>query len=181
PSLSACKMFSFCGSEQTVFDRRHKEPVLLNVYDLCNLNDYTIAVGLGIFHSGIQLYGVEYGYGGHELPGMTGIFEMEPCNHKGELSESFRFRESILLGYTCLTSREVERIVERLGRRQFTGRAYHLVANNCNHFSIKLADILCGRPIPGWVNRLANLVARVPFLVQYFTPPHQRRQRQRRL
>ncbi|XP_020803424.1 desumoylating isopeptidase 2 [Drosophila serrata] len=174
-------MFSIWGSETTVFGRHHKEPVLLNVYDLCNLNDYTIAVGLGVFHSGIQVYGTEYGFGGHDLPATTGIFEMEPCNYKGELRDSFRFRQSILLGYTRLSRVEVQRIVDRLGRRQFSGRAYHLVSHNCNHFSIKLADILCGRPIPGWVNRLANLISRVPFLVQYLAPPHQRRQRQRRI
>ncbi|KAH8234545.1 hypothetical protein KR038_003116, partial [Drosophila bunnanda] len=158
-----------------------KEPVLLNVYDLWNLNDYTIAVGLGVFHSGIQLYGTEYGYAGHDNPGMTGIFEMEPCNNKGDLNESFRFRQSILLGYTSLSRSEVQRIVKQLGRRQFSGRSYHLVAHNCNHFSMKLADILCGRPIPGWVNRLANLISRVPFLVKYLSPPHQRRQRRRRI
>ncbi|KAH8342994.1 hypothetical protein KR059_003352, partial [Drosophila kikkawai] len=173
--LSLNKMFSLSGSELTVFDRRYREPVLLNVYDLCHLNDYTITVGLGVFHSGIELYGTEYGYGGHNIPGMSGIFEMEPCNSKHELGEQFRFREKILLGYTGLSREAVRHIAERLGRRQFSGRAYHIVSHNCNHFSIKMADILCGRPIPGWVNRLANLVARVPFLVSYLTPPHQRR------
>ncbi|XP_016976571.1 deubiquitinase DESI2 [Drosophila rhopaloa] len=145
-----------------------KEPVVLNVYDLFQINDYTMVLGVGFFHSGVQIYGREYGFGGHEFP-MSGIFEIEPCNGEAELGESIRFRESILLGYTHFSRPDVERIVDQLGA-QFPGNSYHLTSRNCNHFSNSLVQIVCGRKIPGWVNRLAHLVNCVPFLERCMTP-----------
>ncbi|XP_017055213.1 deubiquitinase DESI2 [Drosophila ficusphila] len=145
-----------------------QEAVLLNVYDLVPTNDYTLALGLGFFHSGVELYGREYGFGGHEFP-VSGIFEIAPCSGQVELGEHYRFRESILLGHTHLSCTDVEHIVVQLGV-QFTGNSYHLTSKNCNHFSNSLVNIVCGRKIPGWVNRLAYLVACVPFLERCMIP-----------
>ncbi|KAH8421407.1 hypothetical protein KR009_006127, partial [Drosophila setifemur] len=139
-----------------------KEPVILNVYDLFNINDYTIVLGFGFFHSGIQIYGTEYAYGGHDHS-LSGIFEIEPCNDQGELGEQFQLRKSILLGHTRFSSEEVRSIIDQLGL-QYPGNGYHLTAKNCNHFANSLAHILCGQRIPGWVNRLAHMATCVPFL-----------------
>lgn len=38
--------------------------VVLNVYDLSEQNSWSYWCGIGIFHSGIQVYDVEYAYGG---------------------------------------------------------------------------------------------------------------------
>ena len=40
------------------------EPVYLNIYDLSDQNSWTYWCGVGIFHSGLEVYGVEYAYGG---------------------------------------------------------------------------------------------------------------------
>ena len=40
------------------------EPVYLNIYDLSDQNSWTYWCGVGIFHSGLEAYGVEYAYGG---------------------------------------------------------------------------------------------------------------------
>jgi len=35
------------------------EPVILNVYDLSPLNTYMSTLGVGVFHSGVEVYGQE--------------------------------------------------------------------------------------------------------------------------
>lgn len=39
-------------------------PVMLNVYDLTTQNDWTYHCGIGVFHTGVEVYGVEYAFGG---------------------------------------------------------------------------------------------------------------------
>lgn len=40
---------------------------------------------------------------------------------------------------------------------KYHGDTYHLIAKNCNHFTDEVCLRLTGKPIPGWVNRLAKL------------------------
>ena len=56
-------------------DDRAREPVILNVYDMFWTNDYTGNIGLGVYHSGLEVYGREYAYGGHPFP-FSGIFDI---------------------------------------------------------------------------------------------------------
>ncbi|CAE6120206.1 unnamed protein product [Arabidopsis arenosa] len=90
-------------------------PVYLNVYDLTPINGYAYWLGLGIYHSGVEVHGVEYGFGAHEHS-TTGIFEVEPKQCPG-----FTFRKSILIGRTDLdpenlTRRSIPSWVNRLAR-----------------------------------------------------------------
>ena len=89
---------------------------------------------------------------------------MEPRDVE-ELGEGFVFKESILLGHTDFTDKDVKRLVEMLGK-SFSGVSYHLIKKNCNHFSNDFCKLLCGNNIPNWINRLASIGIRFPFLVQ---------------
>ncbi|XP_031572173.1 deubiquitinase DESI2-like [Actinia tenebrosa] len=138
-------------------------PVFLNVYDMYWINSYTFNIGLGVFHSGVVIHGKEYAYGGHPYE-WSGIFDMFPRS-SDHLGPEFKFRESIKLGITEITEEELNDIVREMGAR-YTGVSYHLIDKNCNHFTSELSQVLCGKDIPGWVNRLANAGSYFPFLLK---------------
>ncbi|CAG0885142.1 unnamed protein product [Cyprideis torosa] len=142
-------------------------PVRLNIYDMTRANNWMSSLGVGVFHSGIQVHGVEYGYGGHGYS-FSGIFEMCPQND-AELGSPFRFRESILLGHTSFTPDEVREMVDEIGEH-FTGSSYHLTQRNCNHFTNILAQLLTGEETPTWINRLASIGANLPRFLQRMIP-----------
>ncbi|KAB5568978.1 hypothetical protein DKX38_002771 [Salix brachista] len=125
-------------------------PVYLNVYDLTPMNGYAYWAGLGIFHSGVEVHGVEYAFGAHDYP-TSGVFEVEPRQCPG-----FKFRKSIFIGATGLDPIQVREFMERHAAR-YHGDTYHLIIKNCNHFCKDVCYKLTGKPIPKWVNRLAKI------------------------
>ncbi|WOK98911.1 hypothetical protein Cni_G07623 [Canna indica] len=122
----------------------------LNVYDLTPANNYLYWFGVGVFHSGIEVHGMEYGYGAHDYP-TSGVFEVEPKSCPG-----FIFRRSVWLGTTDMSRSEFRLFIEDLAGK-YHGDTYHLIIKNCNHFTDEICMRLTGKPIPGWVNRLARL------------------------
>ncbi len=168
----------------------HKTPVYLNIYDLSESNDLLLWCGLGIFHSGIQVHGVEFAYGGHDYEA-SGIFATSPkdapgpgtCVHHNTTIRCIKspthhsnthtvvFRQSIMIGETGLSPEEVQMLVQTLGQT-YKGNRYHLLQRNCNHFASDLSYQLCGQHAPGWVNRLANIaVALHCLLPSAWVPP----------
>ncbi|KAG8374680.1 hypothetical protein BUALT_Bualt10G0021100 [Buddleja alternifolia] len=129
---------------------KNRAMLYLNIYDLTPINNYLYWFGLGIFHSGIEVHGLEYGFGAHEYP-TSGVFEVEPRSCPG-----FIFRRSILLGSTDMSRSEFRSFMEHLSNK-YHGDTYHLISKNCNHFTDEVCLQLTGNPIPGWVNRLARV------------------------
>ncbi|XP_020573988.1 deSI-like protein At4g17486 isoform X2 [Phalaenopsis equestris] len=124
----------------------------LNVYDLSPINNYLYWFGFGIFHSGIEVHGMEYGFGAHDYP-TSGVFEVEPRGCPG-----FIYRRTVWLGTTDMPPDEFRSFIEQLSRK-YHGNTYNLIAKNCNHFTNDVCMHLTGKPVPGWVNRLARIVS----------------------
>lgn len=97
-----------------------------------------------------SVQGMEYGFGAHEYP-TSGVFEVEPRSCPG-----FIFRRSVLLGSTNMSHSEFRSFMEHLSAK-YHGDTYHLIAKNCNHFTDEVCKRLTGKPIPGWINRMARL------------------------
>ncbi|PIK39443.1 putative desumoylating isopeptidase 2 [Apostichopus japonicus] len=135
--------------------------VKLNIYDMYWTNDYTTTIGIGVFHTGVEIFGREFAYGGHPYS-ISGIFEIDPRDID-DLGPQFRYKETIELGVTDLPEVDVSKVVECLGKNN-PGDGYHLIHKNCNHFAEELVQILCNKQIPSWINRLASAGARLPFL-----------------
>lgn len=144
-------------------------PVRLNVYDVVTeedpalvprLNDWFGIVGVGVFHTGVEVHSTEYAFGGH-VEATSGIFEVEP-----RVCPGVRFRSSILLGRTALSPAQTTAIIRRLGAADFLGTSYSLISHNCNHFSAALcAELGVAKRFPSYVNRLAVIAAGVSCLL----------------
>lgn len=141
-------------------------PVFLNIYDMYWINEYVTNIGCGVFHTGIEVYGSEYSYGGHPMA-CSGIFKTQPRATE-ELGDNFKFKQNLYLGTTDFAADDIERLVISMGS-EFQGDRYHLISKNCNHFSASLSKVLCGKDIPKWINRLAFMSSCVPFL-EYVIP-----------
>jgi len=122
--------------------------VLINVYDLNESNEYLYGVGLGLYHSGVQVGGLEWTFASQ-----AGIFSTEPKYAPGA-----RFRESIDMGVFDGSSREVDLILDEL-RKEFRGSDYNILTKNCNAFASAFVHKLVNRHPPAYINRMAEIGA----------------------
>eukprot|EP01118_Nematostelium_gracile_P002885 TRINITY_DN1327_c0_g1_i1.p1 TRINITY_DN1327_c0_g1~~TRINITY_DN1327_c0_g1_i1.p1 ORF type:complete len:135 (-),score=15.87 TRINITY_DN1327_c0_g1_i1:389-736(-) len=93
--------------------------VTLHIYDLIDLNRYGHPVGLGAFHSGVEVGGLEFSFGGHEFDS-SGIFTITPKEAPGVI-----YRESVEMGETKLSLAEIYSIADTLAK-DFKGINYHI-------------------------------------------------------
>ena len=102
--------------------------VVLNVYDLAGANDYTHGLGVGFYHSGVEVNGREWTFGSGNGTG-TGVMEHRP-RETGQ-----QVRPGGPLGETELSAGDIERTAWDLGRDFFQANRYNLLMCNCNHFA----------------------------------------------
>ena len=127
--LASEKLIFVLNNAMAAFGRRssshaERDRVFLNVYDLNEQsNEFLYPLGLGVYHSGVEISGVEYTFAGE-----SGIYEMTPKH-----APPAKFRESIDLGLSP-GAREISNAIEEL-KKSFKGTDYHVLNKNCNHFA----------------------------------------------
>lgn len=121
----------------------------MNIYDLHPYNRWVNWIGLGAYHTGIEIHGIEYSFG-YNTSGGTGVFEVQPRE-----AGNARFRESRELGEIKLTHADVYTVIETL-KPIFMGSDYDLLTRNCNHFCVELAAALGVKAPPSYLTRLAG-------------------------
>lgn len=125
--------------------------VALSIYDLHGtwaINGLTKTVGLGgAFHVGVEIYWLEWSYGW--TPTGTGVHVV----HVGQ-SWQGSLRDRVPLGRTPFSCEKVVEILANL-RKEWPGRSYHPLRQNCGHFCAELAQRLKVQDVPSWINSLA--------------------------
>ena len=124
---------------------------------LLNMMD---ASGFGAFHSGVEIDGREFSFGGGDVVvDQTGVWSQPPK----QLPEAFAgasFKESVVVGVATLSPAQLKGILSRL-RREWPSSSYSLLRRNCNHFSAAACAALGVGAPPAYINRLANASVRV--------------------
>lgn len=129
--------------------------VFCNVYDITFHNDYLLPIlGIGIFHSSIEVYGLEFGFG--RSASGPGCFVIEPQSYPTHV-----YRESFALGATNLTESDCFWLHNKM-IELWQGSAYHLLKRNCNHYSHEFGKILVcamdGNEMRQWVDEYTERI-----------------------
>ena len=125
-------------------------------------------MGTALLHSGVVINGREYAYGGHDRPGLSGVYWTKP----GQVPPGATFRSEIIHGFTFAAAPEIEATIKDVSA-EFMGTSYNLLSRNCNHFTSYLVERLTGRAGPSWLNRAANIGVAFPCVVprEWVEPP----------
>ena len=143
--------------------------VYLNIYDILIKHNRCIEkIGMGIFHTGVEINGKEYAYGGNSLLEDTGVYSMRPKTH-----DVFKFRQTIEIGE--ISDMEVVQSALQKTMKKYRANHYNMLTFNCNHFSHDFLILIIGRGLPPHLNRAAYLGSFLKCLVprKYLivTPP----------
>lgn len=123
--------------------------VVLNVYNLPDqqtTNARLQGIGLGLFHSGVQVCDMEYSFS------MSGVQRTRPL-----LPEFGTIRQQISLGSYTGTREQLADVIQTLSTQDFSRGSYDMLSRNCNDFSNALCQRLLNVSIPDWVNRAARI------------------------
>jgi len=125
-------------------------------------------IGTSLLHSGVVINGKEYAYGGHDRPGITGVYWTKPRSEP----PGGTFRCEILHGFSLAPQNEIDAMI-RTASDTFQGTDYNVFSKNCNTFTNHLVTLLTGRPCPGFLNRAASIGAALPCVVprDWIEPP----------
>jgi hypothetical protein len=120
--------------------------VHVNYYDIAQgVNRYVAWLGLGAYHTGVQVGSREYAFSN------AGVQVHTPR----EAGPGAIFKDSLPFGDVPMA--DVNAAVAQL-RVTFAPGTYDLVRANCNHFSDALVQQLFpGKSLPAWINRSARL------------------------
>ena len=138
----------------------HRPLVTLALYDLCTCcNSCAHALGVGVYHSGIVLGGLEYTYDNvyEPHPSGSGVVAHAPYYTDRERQKELPLRCTLPLGRSLYTTSQSHKLLRSLGS-QWQAHAYDLVEQNCHHWCIEASAALGVTPLPRWVTRSGDLM-----------------------
>ena len=130
------------------------QPVYLNIYHLSSINYIIQIIGLGFFHSSLEINNIEYSYSATDDEGV-GIFK----NRFIEESKNIILKEKIYLGNTIFNDEQINEIL-MLNVPYWLGKSYDPFLKNCNHFTNFFARLLLNEEdllnYPTYINRFTD-------------------------
>lgn len=120
--------------------------IALNIYDIHESNRVLYNLGVGFFHTGVEINGYEFSFSA------SGVVRTRP-----RLPEFGTFREQIRMGTYGEGMNGIYNIISVLRNAQFQPSAYHPINLNCNHFSDAFCMAAVNQHIPDYVNRMAGI------------------------
>ena len=144
-------------------ENRKPEIVYLNIYNVSGLNTLLEWLGVGLYHTSIELYKHEFSYGGHDYD-CSGIVCVEAGNNAG-LTQ----KERIPVGVTYYSEDEIDDIVKAFGD-YWIGQDYNPFGHNCNSFTERFLSHIADKEeyyYPEYINRFTKLGA---LLRMWFKP-----------
>ena len=98
-------------------------PVWLNVYHLTCLNYFLQLIGIGIYHSAIEIDSLEYTFGS-SIEDIAGFY----INKVGEISKILKLKEKIYMGNTIYKKNNIERLLalESIYKKERHVALYHI-------------------------------------------------------
>jgi hypothetical protein len=98
------------------------EAVILHVYSISEgVNRFSLMLGLGLYHTAVEVYGKEHSFVGHPFK-FTGIVSSKPK------TAAYTYQEGLDMGRTKMNEQTVGLCLKELGKI-FTGSSYHLLNN----------------------------------------------------
>jgi hypothetical protein len=148
-----------CASEAlSTLGEASPEPVILHVYDLSasarTLNRVLLRLGTGMYHCGVEVYGVEWAYSGTKDPiSGSGIFRCVPgcCG-------DFPYCGSVDMGKTTMLQSDFHKVLMVM-KQIWPSEGYDFLKKNCCHFSDHLCRMLGVGGIPPWVRNMGDTAA----------------------
>jgi len=152
-----------------------KASVFVNVYDIQTFNASLRRLGIGVYHTGVQVYDSEFSYAGHKGD-WTGVRRSKPRDVSW--MKHALFHETIYMGETSMTEPEVLEVYRGI-RKEYKGNMYSPMQFNCNCFTrVFLRRIRVKRKLPPRISRLKGIAQKLEYLIpmEFKVPLHQHAQ-----
>lgn len=107
----------------------------------------------GVFHAGVEVYGLEWCFGFSDSDTRSGVCCMDPKTHP-----QHHYRQTVEMGRAHLKPEDIADILADLVE-EYPGVDYDLLRRNCCHFASDFTKRLGVGSIPGWINRAAKVGA----------------------
>ncbi len=116
-------------------------------------------LGLGAYHSGVEIGGLEYIYDGRASVDGRGVSWRMPYHHDEAFLVQMPLLARLRLGSSEYSAVESHQRLRVLADCDWKAHEYHFLEYNCNHWCTAAARELGLHEPPPWLNRLASLLA----------------------